>query len=73
MIPIIYLIIKEENEIVNLIFILKYAERSSNYSKSISNMHESCREIGEKTCVATRGGGEKKHDFSEKYTPLPKA
>ena len=29
----------------------------------------SCREIGEKTYVATWGVGEK-HDFAEKYTPL---
>ena len=29
----------------------------------------SCREIGEKTYVATQGGG-KKHDFAGKYTPL---
>ena len=51
------------------IFILEYAEKGSNYRKSISNTFISCREIGEKTYVATRGGG-KKHDFAEKYTPL---
>ena len=38
------------------IFILEYAEKGSNYRKSISNTFSSCRKIGEKTYVATQGG-----------------
>ena len=51
------------------IFILEYAEKGSTYRKSISNTFVSCRKIGGKTYVAMQGG-EGKHDFAEKYTPL---
>ena len=51
------------------IFILEYAEKGSNYRKSISNMFVSCLEIMEIKYVATLWGGGG-HDFAEKYTPL---
>ena len=47
--------------------ILEYAEKGSNYSKTISNMFVRYLEMGGKN-VTMRGGGT--HDFAEKYTPL---